>query len=90
MMNSIQFFNNSQYQNNKDGVNSATQNINCIFQKAALKANLRKPKKCNIRSKNLNVSDKWFDNECKTIRKHLNQMSNENDKQQNNQELRTL
>lgn len=88
MMNSIQFFNNSQYQNNKDGVNSATQNINCIFQKAASKANLRKPKQCNIRSKNQNVSDKWFDNECKTIRKHLRQMSNKKHKQQNNPELR--
>ena len=49
---------------------------------------MRKPKKCNIRSKNQNVSDKWVDNECKTFRIHLRQMSNKKHKQQNNPELR--
>ena len=46
-------------------INKAT---NMIFHKAAIKADLIKQKRKPVKRQN---ADKWFDQECKTIRKDL-------------------
>ena len=64
----------NQYASTRDGVNKAIDNINMIFHKAAVKADLIKHKGKPIKRQN---TEKWFDQECKTIRKDLNKLANE-------------
>lgn len=89
MKNSIDAFNNVQYQNNNEGVDLATRDINCIFQNESSKAALRIPKKCN-RSKKLKAFEKWFVNECQTIRKHQRQIKKTSSKATQNYSMSTL
>ena len=85
LMNHMSLFDQNQYAPTKDGVNMAIDYINMIFQKAAIKADLIKQKRKPVKRQN---ADKWFDQECKTIRKDLRKIANEKHRQPNNPALR--
>jgi len=85
LMNDISIYDQTQYVPTKNGVNKATDDINTIFHKAAIRADLIKQKHKPIRRQNV---EKWFDKECKTIRKDLRNIANEKHRQPNNPALR--
>ena len=64
----------NQYVSTRDCVKKIIDDINMIFHKASIKADLiiqkRKPD-------NRQDADKWFDQKCKTIRKDLRKITNE-------------
>ncbi len=63
LMNDISIHDQNQYVPTRDGVNKATDDINMIFHKAAIKADIKQKRK-PVKRQNI---EKWF--ECKTIRK---------------------
>ena len=83
LMNDISIYDQKQYISTRDGVNKAT-DINMIFHKAAIKADLMKQKQKPVKRQN---TEKWFDQECKTIRKDLKKIANEKHRQPNNAAL---
>ena len=70
---------------NKDGLNQAVGDINDIFDKTALLSNLSKP---HHHSSNKSTHEKWFDSDCRCLRKTLRKLSNEKHRQPDNHELR--
>ena len=72
------------YPHSKEGVNVATKHINNIFHYVAQQSNLpflkQNPKKVK--------QEKWYDSECKNIRKLLRQLSNQKHRDPENQDLR--
>ena len=86
LMNDISKYDQNQYAPTRDSVNKAIDNINMIFHKAAIKADLIKHKRKPIKGQN---TEKWFDQECKTIRKDLRKIANEKHRQPKNPALRT-
>ena len=75
----------NQYVSTRNGINKATDDVNMIFHKEAIKAGLMKQKRKPVKRQN---PDKWFDQECKTIRKELRKITNEKHCQANNPALR--
>ncbi len=62
--------------------------MNHIFHKVALNAKLEKTKKPPHKNRKQNPPEKkWFDSECKEIRKHLRQLSNQKHRHQHNTTL---
>ena len=74
------------YTSNKDGVNLAVKDINIIFDRLAVLANLKKSK--IYERKNSISNKKWFDKECKDLRRNLRKLSNQKHRDPNNNELR--
>ena len=74
----ISIYDQNQYVSTRNGVNKATDDFNMIFHKAAIKADLIKQKQKPVKRQN---TKKWFDQECKTIRKELRVITNEIDHQ---------
>ncbi|MGH0139924.1 UNVERIFIED_CONTAM: hypothetical protein FKN15_076022 [Acipenser sinensis] len=67
--NTINTFLNTLYQPNMTGLNLSVNDINQIFEKAAIMANIKKTKKkINRKQKH---TQSWFDDECKSIRTNL-------------------
>jgi len=87
LKNQINTFITKKFETTKDGVNSATNEINNIFNKAAQKSELKK--KGKKYTKNTPKDEKWFDSDCKTLRKQLRKLSNLKHKEPNNTDLRT-
>uniref|UniRef100_A0A671UAW8 ribonuclease H n=1 Tax=Sparus aurata TaxID=8175 RepID=A0A671UAW8_SPAAU len=81
---SIDLFLSEIFPHNNDGVNTAVGKINAIFDKLANLSNLKtsnhKPKQTH--------NNKWFDSDCKNIRKTLRKLSNEKHRDPNNQNIR--
>ncbi len=72
LINDISIYDQNQYVPTRDGANKATDDIN-IFHKAAIKADIKQKWK-PVKRQN---ADKWFGQECKTIRKALRKTANE-------------
>ncbi len=60
---------NKTFETTKDGVNSATNEINYILKKAAHLSDLKKGKKYT--KKKIPKNLKWFDLDCKALRNNL-------------------
>ncbi len=75
-----------EYPKNQFGINQAVKDINYIFYKTAQRSYMAilKPK-----TKKLDT-DRWFDSECKALRKNLRSLSNQKHHQPENQDLRLL
>uniref|UniRef100_A0A9J8AFQ2 ribonuclease H n=1 Tax=Cyprinus carpio carpio TaxID=630221 RepID=A0A9J8AFQ2_CYPCA len=73
-----------EYPKNQFGINQAVKDINYIFYKTAQRSDMTiiKPKKKNL------DTDRWFDSDCKALRKNLRNLSNQKHRQPENQELR--
>jgi hypothetical protein len=56
------------------GVNLAVEHLNSIFD---LSSSLSNQKYSSRQAKKMNNNGKWFDEECKTLRKELNNLSNQ-------------
>ncbi len=65
----------------------AINEINYIYKKAACKTELKK--KTKTISKNTSKDEKWFDSDCKTLRKQLRKLSNLKHKEPYNADIRT-
>ena len=59
---------------NSEGVNLAVKNLNSIFH---LLASLSNQNISNRKPKKIINNDKWFDEECKNLRKKLRNLSNQ-------------
>ena len=59
---------------NSEGVNLAGENLNSIFDLSASPSN---QKNSNRKPMKMNNNDKWFDEECKNLRKKLRNLSNQ-------------
>ena len=70
---------------NSEGVNLAVENLNSIFDLSASLSNL---KISNRKPKKMNNNDKWFDEECKNLRKKLRNLSNQKHRDPENLSLR--
>ncbi len=72
------------YPKNQFGINQEVQDLNNILYKTAQKSNLTtvKPKKKRL------DTDKWFDLDCKALRKNLRNLSNQKHRQPDNPDLR--
>ena len=70
---------------NSEGVNLAVENLNSIFDLSASLSNL---KISNRKPKKINNNDKWFDEECKNLRKKLRNLSNQKHRDPENLSLR--
>ncbi len=72
------------YPKNQFGINQEVQDLNNILYKTAQKSNLTtvKPKKKRLET------DKWFDLDCKALRKNLRNVSNQKHRQPDNPDLR--
>ncbi len=68
------------YPKNQFGINQEVQDLNNILYKTAQKSNLTtvKPKKKRLET------DKWFDLDCKALRKNLRNLSNQKHRQPDN------
>ena len=86
LMSDISVYHQKQFASSRDGVNRATNDIIAIFHKAAIKADLIKHKRKPVKRQN---REKWFDQDCKNIRKDLRKLANEKHRQPNNLDLRT-
>ena len=86
LMNDMSIHDQKQYVSTRGDVNKATDEINMIFHKAAVKADLMKQKRKPVKRQN---TEKWFDQECKTIRKDLRKIANEKHCHPNSPALRT-
>jgi hypothetical protein len=65
---------------NSEGVNLSVESLNSIFDLSASLSN----QKCSIRQpKKIKNNEKWFDEECKNLRKKLGNLANQ--KQQEHQ-----
>ena len=84
LMSDISKYDQNQYAPTRDGVNKAIDNVNIIFHKAAIKTDL-----INWKPIQRQNTQKWFDQECKTIRKDLRKIANEKHCQPRNPALRT-
>ncbi len=73
-----------EYPKNQFGINQAVKDINYIFYKTAQRSDMTilKPKKKKL------DTDRWFDLDCKTLRKKLRNLSNQKHRQPENQDLR--
>lgn len=82
----IHSFQIQEYPKNQFGINQEVQDLNNIFYKTAQKSNLAivKPKKKYL------DTDKWFDLDCKALRKNLRNLSNQKHRQPDNPDLRLL
>lgn len=85
LMNDISIIDQNQHVPTRDGVNKAIDDINMIFHKAAIRAELITPKRKPVKRQS---ADKWCDQEHKTIRKDLRNLANEKHHQPNNPALR--
>ncbi|XP_048053738.1 uncharacterized protein LOC125272717 [Megalobrama amblycephala] len=65
------------YPHNEDGINMAVENINYIFDYLATISNLKTTKKSH---KQKEKNEKWFDLDCKKIKKNLRQLANQKHK----------
>lgn len=75
-----------QFQYNSNGVNKAVESLNNIFD---LTASLSKLKASNRKTrKNNNIHDKWYDNDCKNLRRQLRDLSNLKHRDPDNQDTR--
>lgn len=84
----IHTFQNTQYQHTKTGVTLAVKDLNNIFRKAAEKSKLKiVNRKNNQKNK---FKEKWFDEECKTRREKLRQLSNQKHKDPDSPDLQIL
>ena len=73
------------FQENNESVNKAVESLNKIFESTASLANL----KVSNRKARKNVeNDKWYDNDCKNLRKKLRQLSNQKHRDPENQNTR--
>ncbi len=79
---------NKTFETTKDGVNLATNEINYIFQKAAYISELKKKGK-KYTKKKTPKDEKWFDLDCKTLRKQLRKLSNLKHKEPYNADIRS-
>ena len=70
---------------NSDGVNLVVENLNSIFDLSASLSNL---KMSNRQPKKINSNGKWFDEECKNLRKELRNLSNQKHSDPENLSLR--
>ena len=66
-MNDISIYDQNQYVPNRDGVNKSTDYINSIFHREVNIAELINQQKPDKRQN----TEKWFERECKMIRKDL-------------------
>ena len=80
-MNDISIYDLNQYFFTRDGVNKATNDIN----KAAIKADRIIQKRKPVKRQK---TEKWFNQECKTIRRDMRKIANEKHRQPNNPALR--
>ena len=72
------------YPSRKEGVNLATKHITNIFHYVAQQSSLPLQKPNPKKRK----QEKWFDSECKSMRKKLRQLSNQKHRDPDNQDLR--
>ncbi len=72
-----------EYSKNQFGINQAVKDINYIFYKTAQRSDMTilKPKKKKL------DTDRWFDSDCKALRKNLRNVSNQKHSQPENQAL---
>lgn len=75
------------FQCNSEDVNRAVEQLNHIFDLSASLANLKATNRNARKTKN-NNNDKWFDNECKNLRKQLRNLSNQKHRDPDNQNIR--
>ena len=73
------------FQKNKESVDSAVETINNIFDLTASLANLKIQ---NRRARKNNENDKWYDNDCKNLRKELRKLSNQKHRDPDNENTR--
>ncbi len=78
---------NKTFETTKDGVNSATNEINYIFKEAAHLSELKKKGK-KYTKKKIPKNLKWLDLDCKALRKELRQLSNLKHKEPYNADIR--
>lgn len=74
-----------QYPKNQLGIKQEVKDLNDIFYKAAQKSDLT----CIKTKKKKLDTDKWFDSDCRALRKNLRTISNQKHRQPQNQELRS-
>ncbi|KAF7640795.1 hypothetical protein LDENG_00013340, partial [Lucifuga dentata] len=67
--------------------NRAVESLNNIFDLTASLSNLKDSNR-NPPKNNTNNNDKWFDNECKNLRKQLRNLSNQKHRDPDNQNIR--
>ena len=70
---------------NQEGVNMAVRDLNNIFDDLATLANLKKPQKPQNRN---HKDEKWFDLECKRLRRSFRNLSNQKHREPDNQQIR--
>ena len=73
------------FQCNNEWINMAVESLNNIFDISALQSKL-KVSNSQSRNKN-NIDDKWFDDECKSTRKTLRNLSNQKHRDPDNNNI---
>lgn len=81
----LDHFLSTSYPHSIDGINQAVQDMNYIFDITADLSNL---KKSQHHSSNQPTNEKWFDSDCRRLRRTLRKLSNQKHRQPDDHELR--
>ncbi len=77
-------FRTTPFPHNSEGTNLAVDKLNRIFEVSATLSNLKTTK---IKAKRPHASEKWFDNDCKRLRKEVRILSNQKHRDADNENI---